>query len=271
MSTPLAVRPQNRALALGTAAGVAALAIGGFTLSFTALRDLAQREFAISPQLSFIYPLVIDGFIVIATAAAFTMKKRGPRVTWYPWAALIVFGALSVLGNAAHAIDNPSATFPAWVTAFGASVPAVALLIASHLLVMMIDGKSQARSRQQTKVTGNETTGQRHVRWEPESAKSTDIELAPSVKPASAEEEVPPEIRRPHAVDGPAVPTLADEGQPLVAKLERIVADGGQVTGALIASLEGVSERTGRRRLERLREDHPHFFIAEDDRAGVLR
>src|SRR5690606_35592864 len=114
MSDPLTVRPQNKTLAVATASGVAALAIGGFTLSFTALRELAQREFAIAPQLSFIYPLVIDGFIVIATAAAFTMKKRGPRVTWYPWAALIVFGALSVLGNAAHAIDTPTSTFPAW-------------------------------------------------------------------------------------------------------------------------------------------------------------
>lgn len=255
MSDPLAVQPQNKVLALATAAGVAALAIGGFTLSFTALRELAQREFAISPQLSFIYPLVIDGFIVIATAAAFTMKKRGPRVTWYPWAALIVFGALSVLGNAAHAIDNPTATFPAWVSALGASVPAVALLIASHLLVMMIDGKSQARSRQRPKAAAPAKAAE-----SPAPAVQAKAEPVPAPTPAEASD-VPSEIRRLRAVDRPAdPPTLAE-------KVADIVATGRPVTASLIAELEGVSERTGRRRLADLREQHPEIFETSQEAA----
>ncbi|MFB8191322.1 DUF2637 domain-containing protein [Microbacterium sp. NPDC055988] len=249
MSDPLAVRPQNKALALTTAAGVGALAVGGFTLSFTALRELAQREFAITAELSFIYPLVIDGFIVIATAAAFTMKKRGPRVTWYPWAALVGFGALSVLGNAAHAIDNPLATFPAWVSALGASVPAVALLVASHLLVLMIDGKAAPRPR----------------------AKSTP---APAATPAAPREADPEglhastvETHRLHALDRPA-PAAG-----LVDRVSQVIAEGRPVTAALIAEFEGVSERTGRRRLAELRESHPRLFDAPEHapaREGVL-
>lgn len=237
MSDPLTVRPQNKVLAIATAGGVAALAIGGFTLSFTALRDLAQREFAIAAELSFIYPLVIDGFIVIATAAAFTMKKRGPGVTWYPWAALGVFGALSVLGNAAHAIDNPSATFPAWISALGASVPAVALLIASHLLVMMIDGKGQPRSRKRANAT---TTAQ--------------VALSPEQPSTYEDPGLQPEIRRLHAVDRPSpAPSLRT-------RVAEVVAEGHPVTAALIADIEGVSERTGRRRLADLREQHPEIF-----------
>lgn len=251
MSAPLAVRPQNKILAFATAAGVGLLAIGGFTLSFTALRELAQREFAIAAQLSFIYPLVIDGFIVIATAAAFTMKKRGPRVTWYPWAALIVFGALSVLGNAAHAIDNPSATFPAWVSACGASVPAVALLIASHLLVMMIDGRSQARSRQRATAPVPVASTERPA-------------AAPELEPALAkpgETEPKPEFRRLHVVDRPAdPPTLIDQ-------VAAIVAAGRPVTAALIAEIEGVSERTGRRRLADLKEQRPEIFETSHEAA----
>lgn len=255
MSDPLAVRPQNKALALATAAGVAALAIGGFTLSFTALRELAQREFAIAPQLSFIYPLVIDGFIVIATAAAFTMKKRGPRVTWYPWAALIVFGALSVLGNAAHAIDNPTATFPAWVSALGASVPAVALLIASHLLVMMIDGKSQARSRQRAKAPAPAKAVGGPARGPEEEAD------APEAVEGSGEGEQRSEIRRLHAVDRPV------EQLTLAEQVAAIVADGRPVTAALIAEIEGVSERTGRRRLADLKDQHPEIFETSQEAA----
>lgn len=243
MSAPLAVRPQNKILAAATAAGVGLLAMGGFTLSFTALRELAQREFAIAPQLSFIYPLVIDGFIVIATAAAFTMKKRGPRVTWYPWAAMGVFGALSVLGNAAHAIDNPDATFPSWVSALGASVPAVALLIASHLLVMMIDGKTQSHGGSRKKATTER----------PSVAAS--VELRPRV----AEQPATPvaETVRLHAVEPPIESTEPDG---LVSRLEALAAQGEPITGALIGRLEGVSERTGRRRLAALQESHPELF-----------
>lgn len=247
MSDPLAVRPQNKILAVATATGVGALAIGGFTLSFTALRELAEREFAISPQLSFIYPLVIDGFIVIATAAAFTMKKRGPRVTWYPWAALLIFGALSVLGNAAHAIDNPTATFPAWVSALGASVPAVALLIASHLLVMMIDGKSQSRSRKQRTTPVAPATG---------TATATSLQTA--THEATEQQR---EVRRLHAVD------QSDEPSTLVDQVAQAMAIGRPVTAAFIAEIEGVSERTGRRRLADLRDQHPEIFDSPKEAA----
>lgn len=250
MSDPLAVRPQNKLLGIATASGVGALAVGGFTLSFAALRELAQREFAIASELSFIYPLVVDGFIVIATAAAFTMKKRGPRVTWYPWAALAVFGALSVLGNAAHAIDNPSATFPAWISALGASVPAVALLIASHLLVMMIDGKSQSRPRIRSKATVP--------------AKAKEAPPAPAVLPKVDAGDQPPAEpeRRLHAVDRVAEPkTLAEQ-------VADIIATGESVTAGTIARIQGVSDRTGRRRLAELREQHPEIF--ETSREAAL-
>lgn len=246
---PLAIRPQNRWLAWGTAIGVALLAIGAFTLSFTALRELAAREFAIAPALAFIYPLVVDGFIVIATAAAFTMKNRGPRTTWYPWATLAVFGALSVLGNAAHAIDNPTATFPAWISAVGASVPAVALLIASHLMVMMIDGKRT----QQTKP------------------RKTAAPQTPAHAPAEAPEDQLVVVPAP----GPVFPRLhavgatASTGASLAERVEQALGDGESPSASLIAELEGVSERTGRRRLADLRRERPDLF--EDDAMPEVR
>lgn len=236
---PLAVRPQNRWLAWGTATGVALLAIAAFTLSFTALRELAAREFAIAPGLAFIYPLVVDGFIVIATAAAFTMKNRGPRTTWYPWATLAVFGALSVLGNAAHAIDNPTATFPAWISAVGASVPAVALLIASHLMVMMIDGKKAPQPK-------------------PRRASAPEPQAAVLEEDPAAAPEPAPVFPRLHAVE-----QTAPAGASLAERVVQALGEGESPSASLIAELEGVSERTGRRRLAELRRDHPDLFEDE--------
>lgn len=244
-SDPLAVRPQNRWLAWGTVTGVGLLAIAAFTLSFTALRELAAREFAIAPGLAFIYPLVVDGFIVIATAAAFTMKNRGPRTTWYPWATLAVFGALSVLGNAAHAIDNPTATFPSWISAVGASVPAVALLIASHLMVMMIDGKKASPSKpRKTTVPEPQTVV---------------AEEAPALAIDPA-----PVFPRLHAIE-PA----ASDGASLAERVVQALGEGEAPSAALIAQLEGVSERTGRRRLAELRRERPDLF--EDETAREAR
>ncbi|HEY5224701.1 MAG TPA: DUF2637 domain-containing protein, partial [Microbacteriaceae bacterium] len=98
MSDSLAVRSSNPVLAWATALGVVGLALGGFVLSFQALRDLAVRS-GIDPTLAFLWPLIVDGFIVVATAAAFALKRRGRRVTWYPWVALMLFSAISVAGN----------------------------------------------------------------------------------------------------------------------------------------------------------------------------
>ncbi|MGF3057346.1 DUF2637 domain-containing protein [Microbacterium sp. YY-01] len=254
MSDLLTVGPQNKALAVLTALGVAGLAIGGFTLSFTALRELAIREFAIASSLAFIYPLVIDGFIVIATAAAFTMKKRGPRATWYPWSALGVFGALSVLGNAAHAIDSPTATFPAWVSALGASVPAIALLVSSHLMMLMLSGKTKTRATRPTKTERSTQTTAKDQRSVPSVQQQTTttprkIEPTPQVadqRPA----------RRLHAVESTV-------GSLTLKQLQEVVASGERITPELFVQSEGVSDRTGRRRIERLRKEHPELFEQE--------
>jgi hypothetical protein len=251
MSDVLAVKPQNKVLAWGTAGAVGLLAIGGFILSFNALRDLAAAS-GILPELAWIWPLVVDGFIVVATAAAFGLKKRGPRTTWYPWSALALFAVVSVAGNAAHALSSPDVTVPVWVATVVSSVPAIALLIASHLLIVMIDGKPASRPA---------------ARRQPR-AKQAD-QAAPPTGPGTPAREAT-ETSRPAEpvlaqVEGPrlrAVEPPREDAQesPLVARLTAAVRDGEQVTGALIAELEGVSERTGRRRLTQLRETHPALF-----------
>lgn len=233
-SDVLAVRPSNPVLAWGTALGVVGLAAAGFWLSFQALRDLAVRS-GIDPELSFLWPLIVDGFIVVATAAAFGLKRRGRRVTWYPWAALILFAGLSVAGNAAHAVNVETVSVPVWVATVVSSVPAVALLIASHLLIVLVDGKARPVKRDR--------------------ARQQRTKLASVAQPSAP------------VVQADAAPVLTVVPSPqgvsekeLVRRLEEIVESTGRpVTAAMIADIEGVSERTGRRRLEKLRATAPHL------------
>lgn len=245
MSDPLTVRSNNRTLNRSAAAGVVLLALGGFTLSFSSLRDLAIAS-DIQPQLAFVWPLIVDGFIVVATASAFALKRRGRRVTWYPWSAVIVFSAISVTGNSLHALDAPSLRVPIAVAAVVSSVPALALLIASHLLVVMIDGS-----------TGSSSTSE-------SPAHSAQRVSAPVQTTEAAT--YPPLSTHQHSV----LHAVGTDDRNIVMQLREFVADGGAVTGAVIARLADVSERTGRRRLEELRRTHPDLFDS-DAEAAIAR
>lgn len=239
------------------------LALGGFVLSFNALTDLAVHS-GIIPELAFLWPLIVDGFIVVATAAAFALKQRGRRVTWYPWTALILFSAVSVAGNASHAVNADNVTVPVWVATVVSSVPAIALLIASHLLVVMIDGKNQTCPASRKK-TGESRKPPVQVR--PTEAKPSAPQ--PSVPGSDTAEEPDPERDpEPHlrAVEKPEEPR---EATTLVDKLMDAVQRGEEINAVLIARLEGVSERTGRRRLTQLRESHPQLFAVDDARELV--
>ena len=55
-----------RALNRGTTSGVIGLAIAGFTMSYDALHSLAVTQ-GVPPALAWMWPLVVDGFIVIAS------------------------------------------------------------------------------------------------------------------------------------------------------------------------------------------------------------
>ena len=135
---PAAPAAKRRILVWATAAAVALLAAAGFTLSFSSLIDLAALS-GIDRQLAFLWPLIVDGFIVVATGAAFALKGRSRRVTWYPWTALIFFSAISVIGNAVHASQVAHIRVPIVLATAVSAIPAIALLIATHLLVVMVD------------------------------------------------------------------------------------------------------------------------------------
>lgn len=225
-------------------AGVTGLGGCAFALSFSALRDLAVRS-GIDPGLAYMWPLIVDGFIVVATAAAFALRGQGARVTWYPWAALVVFSAVSVCGNALHA-QARATDVATWVSTIVSAVPAVALLLASHLMTVMAENSRTAPAPLVNVTAPDRTT-------------PDPIHSPTDAVPAPAAERGRGDARPPGA---PAGPNAASS---LVDQLRQRAVAGEPITAALIAELQGVSVRTGRRRLEAVRREAPDLFDTPED------
>ena len=90
-----------------SAAGVLVQAAAAFTLSYDALHQLALDS-RVRPGLAWLWPVVIDGTIVVALLTVLAAKRAG-RGAGYPWALAGLFSAASVAFNIAHAPDRPVA------------------------------------------------------------------------------------------------------------------------------------------------------------------
>lgn len=119
---------------VAAASGTVLIGGGAFWLSFVALADLAVRS-GIDTGQAWIWPLLVDGLIVVATVAVVALDGR--RSAWYPWALLIAGAGMSVTTNAAHAIVAATASVPALRAAIVAAVPPLVLLASTHLTVVL--------------------------------------------------------------------------------------------------------------------------------------
>lgn len=92
----------TRGVAVGITVIIAALS---FVLSFSSLADLAART--VWPgALAWLWPIIIDGTIVLATMAlvAFSAYPEQRRARLFFWTLLVAGAAVSVTGNAVHAM-----------------------------------------------------------------------------------------------------------------------------------------------------------------------
>lgn len=269
--------------------GTGLLALGGFTLSFAALRDLAVRV-GMPADLGWIWPLLIDGMIVEATLAVVALAQRGSRAVWYAWFLLAVGALVSVGSNGAHAVISGHG----WAGAAAASVPPVVLLATTHLTVLLMAAPEASAAPAQVPAAvvapelqpepGPDNGGgipalvDGHVNGAPAvepvgteapaallPPAAPDVEPAPvaaptvedaaqlpaSVEHAPADEE--PEVEMACEEDAEAVePVVTEEGLgQWVAQQEE---SGVTVTGSMVADVLGVSASTGRRRLAALRK-----------------
>lgn len=277
-------------------AGTALLAIGGFVLSFAALRDLAVRV-GMPADLGWIWPLLIDGMIVEATLAVVALAQRGSRAVWYAWFLLAVGAVVSVGSNGVHAM----VTGHGWAGAAAASVPPVVLLATTHLTVLLMAAPDATDSTTGlmgvpvgtelqpgpddggcTPPRGNEAPAAAVAEAEEQQASVSQEPAAPGPSPSA------PGDGELNELDGPAPatdvtdveaelsdaagedPQGKDAGDASELSLEEWVARreaaGQAVTGTMVAERLGVSPSTGRRRLAALRKARqPHLRLASNE------
>ncbi|MBF6174287.1 DUF2637 domain-containing protein [Nocardia blacklockiae] len=119
-----------RVFAVVVIVGVGAAA---FRLSFATLRDLAVLAHVPASD-AWLFPLIIDGTIVQATAGALVLAKSPERKFFIR---VLVVGALvSVAGNSIHAVAAGQ-PLPSWLCAVVAAIAPVSLLVDTHGLAVL--------------------------------------------------------------------------------------------------------------------------------------
>jgi hypothetical protein len=115
-------------------AGTVGIATGAFWLSFTALEDLASRA-GIAPGEAWVWPLIIDGIVVVSTTSVVALSPHGRRATIYPWILLTAGTTISVAANSAHALLTGDSTIAPGLAAAVAAMPPLVQLAMTHLTV----------------------------------------------------------------------------------------------------------------------------------------
>jgi hypothetical protein len=203
-----------------SAAGVIVLAAAAFTLSYDALHQLALDS-RVRPALAWLWPVVIDGTIVVALLTVLAAKRAATRAA-YPWALAGLFSLASVAFNIAHAPDRPIAQL------VFAMAP-IALVLTTHLLMQ------QAGWRRPTPDPNG-----------PVAAQQADPEPA---HPHTSGDDRTPQPVNPN--QGAQVGARAR----VRAAYEAQVQAGQTPTGAGLARASGVSERYGQRLLAEFTAD----------------
>lgn len=193
----------------------AGLVIGliAFILSFDALR-LVFVSCGINPYLSWGGPVCVDGTILLCTWATWGFKKGHIRGGWYPWAGLVLFSGCSIGGNALHALINNGLELPAWAPATIMSIPPVAMLYATHLIVIIAGDRLD-----KVNALIGRTLDDTETKTPTESMTASTAEplTAPSSAPATPAYETVPPAYEPATVEKPnlrdfawSAPTPAD-------------------------------------------------------------
>lgn len=171
---------------VAAASGTVVIGAGAFWLSFTALADLAERS-GIPVGQAWIWPLLVDGLIVVATIAVVALD--GHRTAWYPWSLLIAGALVSVTANAAHALIAAIVSVPGLLAATVASVPPLVLLASTHLTVILIRSTKPTDSHEPPAGIPEMELSHRLV----PGGQSRALTAEPTAEPETAEDEPAPE------------------------------------------------------------------------------
>lgn len=210
----------------GITAGII-IGLIAFVLSFDALR-LVFVSCGINPWLSWGGPVCVDGTILLCTWATWGFKKGHIRGSAYPWVGLVLFSGFSITGNALHAMINTGFRLPSWVPPVIMSIPPVALLYATHLIVI-IAGDRLDKINTATDATRVPEAAPRETRVPVEPVKAQPVQPAPVPMPTPVAETKPAAETKPMIPDlfdfQTIVPDMEDDADPKAEEAEAPVAD----------------------------------------------
>lgn len=210
----------------GITAGII-IGLIAFVLSFDALR-LVFVSCGINPWLSWGGPVCVDGTILLCTWATWGFKKGHIRGSAYPWVGLVLFSGFSITGNALHAMINTGFRLPSWVPPVIMSIPPVALLYATHLIVI-IAGDRLDKINTATDATRVPEAAPRETRVPVEPVQPTPVPMPTPVaetKPAAETEPMIPDLFDFQTI----VPDMEDDADPKAEEAEAPVADASTPT-----------------------------------------
>ncbi len=215
----------------GITAGII-IGLIAFVLSFDALR-LVFVSCGINPWLSWGGPVCVDGTILLCTWATWGFKKGHIRGSAYPWVGLVLFSGFSIAGNALHAMINTGFRLPSWVPPVIMSIPPVALLYATHLIVI-IAGDRLDKINTATDATRVPEAAPRETRVPVEPVKAQPVQPAPVPMPTPVAETKPAAETKPMIPDlfdfQTIVPDMEDDADPKAEEAEAPVADASTPT-----------------------------------------
>lgn len=215
----------------GITAGII-IGLIAFVLSFDALR-LVFVSCGINPWLSWGGPVCVDGTILLCTWATWGFKKGHIRGSAYPWVGLVLFSGFSIAGNALHAMINTGFRLPSWVPPVIMSIPPVALLYATHLIVI-IAGDRLDKINTATDATRVPEAAPRETRVPVEPVKAQPVQPAPVPMPTPVTETKPAAETKPMIPDlfdfQTIVPDMEDDADPKAEEAEAPVADASTPT-----------------------------------------
>lgn len=294
------INPDSRKTLWFTVVLIGMLGVTSFMVSFNGLHDVAAWV-GLPGWLRWTVPVFIDIAILAYSMAAVIHRARREPVA-LTWVTLGVFTAISVVANAAHALAIGEGQTPvqSWIGAGIAAAAPIAVFAATEELSRLAFAVDFEESEEGAEEVSSLNVGQvvpvesvkptqepykapvelETVHEEsdvPESVVEAQkppqsVSVAEEVAPVETVErdipEIAPDEPKEEEVPEPrpvsvAADEVSDETEVLIGFVREQIASGQKITGAAAARVLDVSDRTGRNRLNALRESHPEVFEGE--------
>ena len=275
--------------------GVIVAGLVAFAISFVALYSVAEW-LGLPPWMWWAVPVFIDLAILVYAGLVLVHKSRGER-TWPSWMALGAFTALSVVANGAHALAHShEAAWQAYIGVLIAAMVPIAIFVATEQLSRVAIQDMQSRKteiREHFELESfeveqlhkrEELNFQREQRqWErnnkrAQARRESEIQQRKHERELAAMQlsrtttissDEPEQSSAPPQVRPAPVKRQTPNAQSLVEFVRNQVGQGFEVTGQMVAEFLDVSDRTGRRRLNNLKDDYPELFSPQSSDTGL--